>query len=1341
MKRNVKTFSIIAISILLIPFFFVVLKNNSLAAGIKTFPVAMDVEQTSARSMLSMVNDFRTGDDAWHYNESNQKVYVTDAEELTYDYNLEQIAIQRAYEVAISFSHTRPNGQRCSTCTYNGTKASGENIAIGYQSAESVFIGWREDNEDYEGQGHRINMLDSDYKAIGIGHVVYDGTDVWVQEFGWDVSGASYTEPINETGRIANIEINTDSATFYLLPEKSSLSGYFGDTGNMPAIKGYYKTISTWSYGSNGIAVPDNLLSNISWTSNNPNVISVTAGGEYEIVGTGAVTVTGSAVYDGVTYTCSVNFNAFAKNINNTDVSVSIPAVDFLPNGATSNPVITFAGKTLTVNTDYTLSFSGNTTATTSAVVTISGTGNFTGTRRETFEIKAVDITNCVFSGVADMVYTGKAITPSGITGTLNGQEIKLGTHFKVTAGANNINVGTATVEITGQKGLSGTKTLEYKITPKDVSTLVISEPSSKYYTGATITPAITVYNGYTKLVQDTDYTVSFANNVEIGTASFTVKGKGNFAGTVTKTFEITKVPVSALTKSGAYSAYYTGDELKPVPTFTYSGKTLQEGIDYKIEYSNNVNVGTGKYTITGLGVYEGTKEFSFSIYARSVVNCSITVPSATRYYTGTEICPEVTSVKDGSRTLVKDTDYEVTYTNNINARQYGKVTVKGIGNYNGSYSVSFYITPCPVSNLTIGAISSQTYTGDSLTPAVTLTNGDINLTQGTDFTVAYSQNINVGTATATITGAGNYSGTASASFKINAKSIAKATISAIASQNYTGANVTPALTVKDGSKTLVSGTDYTVAYSDNTKVGTATVTITGKGNYNKTKSTTFTIVAKPVSELSVGAIAAQVFSGSEITPLPVVKNGSTTLVKNTDYTLSYSNNINAGTATVVIAGKGNYSGTRSVTFTITAKSVSDLTVAKIAVQTYTGAALTPAVTVKDGSVTLVKGTDYTVTYSKNTDAGTATVTIGGKGNYTGNRNVTFTINPKSITKCTIGKIAEQTYTGFAILPEVTVKDGNKTLTKGGDYTVSAADNVSVSQGKATVTVTGKGNYTGSKSVTFTIKQAILSSLTMEEIPEQIYTGKEITPPVVFYYNGKKLTSGVDFIPDYHDNVKIGTATIYIAGAGNFTGEYEAHFTIKKERVYNVFDDVNKGAWYENAIQFVYDYDIMSGKSATIFGTSQPLKREQFTQVLYNHMGKPEISAENTFEDVKKEGYYYNSVLWAKENNITSGKTKTYFGVGQNITREELATMLYKYAKLRGFDLSKTEGESGGYSDSHAISSWAKESMDWAISQGIISGKADAGVTDKSKIRLEPRGNATRAECASMIKKLLEKNQ
>ena len=189
-----------------------------------------------------------------------------------------------------------------------------------------------------------------------------------------------------------------------------------------------------------------------------------------------------------------------------------------------------------------------------------------------------------------------------------------------------------------------------------------------------------------------------------------------------------------------------------------------------------------------------------------------------------------------------------------------------------------------------------------------------------------------------------------------------------------------------------------------------------------------------------------------------------------------------------------------------------------------------------------------------------------------------------------------------------------------------------------------------------------------------------------------------------------------------------------KGNVAEIFSDVREDAWYVKFVQYVYDNGIMAGNSDGTFGPDKPLLREQFTQVLYNMSGKPASSNSSAlpFTDVKSAtGYPADAIRWAYENGIAGGNANNTFGVGSKIQRQAVAVMLYKYASANGFDMSLDENVLSGFSDTSKIEGWALTPVKWAVSQGIISGKGN---------RLDPSGAATRAECATMIMKVLEKN-
>ena len=319
--------------------------------------------------------------------------------------------------------------------------------------------------------------------------------------------------------------------------------------------------------------------------------------------------------------------------------------------------------------------------------------------------------------------------------------------------------------------------------------------------------------------------------------------------------------------------------------------------------------------------------------------------------------------------------------------------------------------------------------------------------------------------------------------------------ISDVADQTYTGSLIAPNVTVTCNDVELVKDTDYTVSYSNNKNVGTATISITGIGDYTGTIKKNFNIVARGISDTTIGSIPNQTYTGNSISALPVITYNGATLTKDVDYTLSYSNNINVGTATITITGKGNFKGTTSKTFSISARAMTDTSVANVSSQTYTGNVISPLPTITYNNKTLKKDTDYTLSYSNNINAGTATITITGKGNFTGTTSKTFSISARAMSDTSVANISSQTYTGNVISPLPTITYNNKTLKKDTDYTLSYSDNINV--GTATITITGKGNFTGMTSTTFIITQKSAEKLNISEIANQIYTGKEIKPNIV----------------------------------------------------------------------------------------------------------------------------------------------------------------------------------------------------------------------------------------------------
>jgi len=209
-----------------------------------------------------------------------------------------------------------------------------------------------------------------------------------------------------------------------------------------------------------------------------------------------------------------------------------------------------------------------------------------------------------------------------------------------------------------------------------------------------------------------------------------------------------------------------------------------------------------------------------------------------------------------------------------------------------------------------------------------------------------------------------------------------------------------------------------------------------------------------------------------------------------------------------------------------------------------------------------------------------------------------------------------------------------------------------------------------------------------------------------------------------------GTATITVTAKDGSGKSASCTVTVKDE---NPFADVKKDSWMYPFVEFVYDHNIMAGKGKTaegkiIFDPDNYMTRAEFVQTLYNKEGKPAVTYTDTFTDVPEGQWYTNAILWASQNGIAAGKGDK-FDISGKITREEVATILYKYAtNYKKYD---TTGRASldAYEDTESISSWAVNNMKWAIHYGIMKGRGNV---------LAPKDNASRAECATMLKNFMD---
>ena len=179
------------------------------------------------------------------------------------------------------------------------------------------------------------------------------------------------------------------------------------------------------------------------------------------------------------------------------------------------------------------------------------------------------------------------------------------------------------------------------------------------------------------------------------------------------------------------------------------------------------------------------------------------------------------------------------------------------------------------------------------------------------------------------------------------------------------------------------------------------------------------------------------------------------------------------------------------------------------------------------------------------------------------------------------------------------------------------------------------------------------------------------------------------------------------------------------------FTDLAAGAWYEDAVAYVYRHDLMSGYSEDLFGPNNDLSRAQLCQIIYNMEGRPTVAGGSSFSDVADGAWYTDAVTWAASQGIVDGYGGGLFGPDDNITREQLASILYRYAQAKGYDVSIGEDTNIlSYSDASDVAEYAISAMQWACGSGVITGISESA--------LAPRGEATRAQAAMMLMRFCE---
>ena len=723
-------------------------------------------------------------------------------------------------------------------------------------------------------------------------------------------------------------------------------------------------------------------------------------------------------------------------------------------------------------------------------------------------------------------VYTGSSLEPD-LKVTSGGKEV---TGYTVSYAAVDgtgarlddtnkqpLTAGTYTVTVEGKDAYAGkTATTTFVITPKELTSNMVKDIVDQSYTGNAITPDVEVKDGTTELNSNVDYTVSYRDNVQPGeTATVTIMGIGNYTGTVKKNFTIKDGRLFHVTYDGNSgtgtaptdeTAYQNGTSV----TVLDQGNLTKEGFVFagwntKADGTGTICLPNSTFMITSdttlyavwtketkvkvtYHLPDNTTQDSDSVPIGRSVKLQDGPKAADGYtflgWTTGEKAKEITSAENISDdtlgrlykageylVLTKDVDLAPVWINTELLSTYHLVLYRSNGGDDSGFTMptAYLVADGAKHSIITGIPTRDGYTFAGWTIGTDETvyqhegeHSSYEVTGDVTFTAEWTKN-----AVYKVTyDASKADGTAPTD---NAAYQSGATVTVLGQGNLKKDGY-----VFSGWNTQADGKGETYQPGETFEIN-AYVTLYAVWKENKHR----------VIVTTIGLGGSAKISGSDSSQIDVTDGGSVTIefTPNTGYTLD-SVTVNGTPRTVdPEATEMLLESIESDIVVIVTFQSEDFTVAAPASQEYTGTALEPDLAVKSGETSLVKDTDYTVSYKpagtsaqldkdgKPLNAGTYTVTVTGKTDsaYVGKTAVTtFVITPKTLTDDMVKGINNQPYTGDAITPQVTIEDGDSTLVKDIDYTVSYSENVG--PGQAVVTITGIGNYTGVVTKTFELQ-------------------------------------------------------------------------------------------------------------------------------------------------------------------------------------------------------------------------------------------------------------------------------
>ena len=766
------------------------------------------------------------------------------------------------------------------------------------------------------------------------------------------------------------------------------------------------------------------------------------------------------------------------------------------------------------------------------------------------------------------------------------------------------------------------------------------------------------------------------------------------------KTVELTVADVEAVYgETYAPVVLLDGKDVTTDCTITYSPSAPKNVGEYTItvsysdsvaegEYPGHVGTATAKLTITPKGLTanvshdpitygDAAPTTGYSVEFEGLVNNDEIAEDA--YTVDTEYTKGC-KVDNYKFTCVLDTDKIKNYT---------------IGNVTGELVVNPKSIAAP--SVTINNPTDKTYTGSPCVQGVSVKDSEAKLTFD-DISVTYENNINVGTATIIYTGKNNYTGEIRKNFKITEASITDDMIANIPSVTYNTRAHTPDVTVTFEGSTLEAGKDYDVAYTNNINAGTATVTVTGKGNFTGTASKTFTInkaglTLNPctISELCTETdlktrtlpsdffLAGETETGFSI-KLTAVEGGDdifavapAVVEGENKITFKLKNEVGAATFTVTVTPvSGNYNG-GSYALTI---STHDRTDVSGSISFPDGSAVYTGTGIKYENAT-ISGHSGTLRYGYTPNASTgASLDASGLPLTVGTYTVAVTFNSDAsfgykTATFTITKATPTGTPGYTKLESSGKTLADAKLTVG---TIRPAGTIAWDLPLTTVLEDGKA-YAWTFTPADTHNYTILTGMLVPYVDD----GMDYIPGVIGGNTGSFNFHDVSRLDYFYDAVKWAAENGIASGTGRYTFSPNAVCTraqtvtflwraagspLPRYRVCP-FTDVNPRDYYYDAVLWAVEQGITTGLNATTFGPDVTVTRGQVATFLYRAASASAPTTFNPFTDVKTTAYNYSAILWAYDNRITTGTSDTTFSPDAYCTRAQIVTFLYRYYQGR----------------------------------------------------------------------------